>query len=433
MSVYGLRGFGSLTRRDLEFRIIVLVASTLWIYSALTKLPLLVPSHYSDVGYLWIRDAYTGHHNLQIPYLDYPLEYPQMIGLLIYLGQAISTYFPIVIDSYNTYIAVEGLLEYPFVLGTIYNLYMLCSKLNLSKTRIYLYIITTLTFIVYGFYNWDFVVAYFVSLAIWLYLDERYDWSALALALGVLTKFTPGIMWFPMVAGLKGWRERLRFTVIAAGVWAAVNLPFAVANFGVWVQLFVGYSGPNHQLQNTWISMVISAAGLGDIISGAHAGQILSVGIFLFLMANALRTKRTTLEKILMTWYAWYGVVYLFDPQMMIQLFPIVVLTPNFSLFFYRLADVLNAFIIMFYFIGSSHPELPRYLKDQLFPFGLTNFEASIRQLIFLSAYFICFNPKLQLALNRLWKRLTSPMSLTAKSRETKNRVRSSSTSRKLE
>ena len=179
--------------------------------------------------------------------------------------------------------------------------------------------------------------------------------------------------------------------------------------------------------------MAISAAGLGDIISGAHAGQILSVGAFLFLLANALRTKRTTLEKILMTWYAWYGVVYLFDPQMMIQLFPIVVLTPNFSVFFYRLADVLNAFVIMFYFIGSSHPELPRYLKDQLYPFGLTNFEASIRQLIFLSAYFICFNPKLQLALNRLWGRLTSAISSVIRSHETKTRMRSSPTSRKLQ
>jgi len=432
MSVYGLRGFGSLTRRDVEFRIIVLVASTLWIYSVLTKVPLVVPSHYSDVGWLWIRDVYTGHHDLQIPYVDYELEYPQMIGLLIYLGQAISTYFPVVVDSYNTFVAVEGLLEYPFMIGTLYNLYMLCGKLNLSKTRIYLYILTTLTFIIYGFYNWDFLVAYFVTLSIWLYLDKRYDWSSVALCFGVLTKFTPGIMWFPMVAGLSTWKARIRFTAIAGAVWLAANLPFAVANFDVWDKLFVGYSGPNHQLQNTWISMVVSTAGLGDIISGAHAGQILSVGTFLFLMAYSLKTKRSTLEKILMAWYAWYGVVYLFDPQMMIQLFPIVVLTPNFNLYLYRLADVLNSFIIMFYFIGSSHPELPRYVTDQLTPFGLTNIEASIRQLIFLSAYFVCFNPRLQVSLRRAWKRLISPVSPLSR-RAKAGGGRSSARSRELQ
>jgi hypothetical protein len=167
--------------------------------------------------------------------------------------------------------------------------------------------------------------------------------------------------------------------------------------------------------------MAISATGLGDIIgAGATNGHILSVGIFLFLLLYALTTKRTVLEKILMTWYAWYGVVYLFDPQMMIQLFPIVVLTPGFSLFFYRLADVLNAFIIMFYFIGSSHPELPRYITDQLTPFGLTNIEGSVRQLIFLSAYFICFNPKLQTAIRSFWNKLVAPTGSSPGSARTK-------------
>jgi hypothetical protein len=431
MSVYGLRGFWGLVREDNEFKAMVLVASTLWIFSALSKVPLFVPSHYSDVGWLWIRDVYTGQHNLQVPYVQYVLEYPQMIGLLIYVGQAISTYFPIVIDTYNTFVAIEGLLEYPFMIGALYNLYMLCGKLNLSRFRIYLYVITSLTFIVYGFYNWDFLVAYFVTLSIWLYLDRRFDWAAVALAFGVLTKFTPGIMFFPMVAGIRTWKARIRFTLIAAVLWGAVNLPFAVANFDTWVQLFVGYSGPNHQLQNTWISMVISTAGLGDIVgAGASNGHILSLGIFLFLMIYALTTNRTVLEKILMTWYAWYGVVYLFDPQMMIQLFPIAVLTPMFSLFFYRLADVLNAFIIMFYFIGSSHPELPRFITDQLTPFGLTNINASLRQLIFLSAYFVCFNPKLQRALRNLWNNLVGSAGSAPRTDKESGAKVSSSTSR---
>jgi hypothetical protein len=353
-----------------------------------------------------------------------------MIGLLIYIGQAFSTYFPIVIDSYNTFVAVEGLLEYPFMIGTLYNLYMLCGKLNLSRSRIYVYVLSTLTFIIYGFYNWDFLVAYFVTLSIWLYLDRRFDWAAVTLCLGVLTKFTPGIMFFPMLFGLENWRARVRFVLITAMVWAIANVPFAVANFDTWAKLFVGYSGPNHQLQNTWISMVISLSGLGDIISGARAGQIMSLGVFLFLLAYSLRSKRTILEKILMTWYAWYGVVYLFDPQMMIQLFPIVVLTPSFNVFFYRLADVLNAFIIIFYFIGSSRPELPRYLTDQLTPFGLTNIEASIRQLVFLSAYFISFNPKLQSALRRFWKRLAAPIGSTVSADKTSSRPKSSASSK---
>ena len=403
-------GFLAMLGKDNNFRLMLIIASTLWIYTSLLKFPFMVPNNYSDVGYLWIRDVYQGQHNLQIPYVQYELEYPQIIGALLLIGQAFSTYVPVVIDQYNTFVVIESVLQFPFMIGTIYNLFRLCSKLRLNQNRIYLYMLSTLSFVVYGFYNWDFVVAYFVTLSIWFYLKKRYDGSALALTLSVLTKFIPGVMLPAMLSGLPSWKSRGRFLGIAAGAWILVNAPFAIANFNTWLQLFLGYSGPNHQLQNTWISMVISTAGLGDIISGARAGHILSFAIIAYLVLRAIASDRTPLEKILLSWYAWYGVIYLFDPQMFIQLFPIVILTPDFNFLTYRVADALNAFIIMFYFIGSSHPELPRYLTDQLTPFGLINTFSALRQLIFLGAYFLAFDPKRQERLRNFIVRLITPM-----------------------
>ena len=410
MSMYGFRGFWDLSRRDSEFRIMLIILATLWIYTSLLKFPFSVPSNYSDVGYLWIRDVYDGQHAMQIPYVQYELEYPQVIGALLFIDQAISTYYPIVFDQWNTFVVVMSILEFPFVVGTLYNTYRLCTKLRINTKRIYLYMLTAMSFLIYGFYNWDFIVAYFVTLSIWLYLDKKYDWSAIALTLSVLTKFIPGLMLFPMLAGLPNWKARLRFFTISAGLWILVNAPFALANFDVWIKLFTGYSGPNHQLQNTWISMVIQTAGLGDIISGARAGQILSFSIIGYLILRAIVSKKTPFEKILLSWYAWYGAIYLFDPQMFLQLFPIVILTPSFNFLFYRLADMLNGFIILFYFIGGSHPELPWYIKDQLTPFGLINTSAALRQLIFLGAYFVCFNPKLQERLKRIPFSLVRPV-----------------------
>jgi hypothetical protein len=395
----------------------LLIASTLWLYSSLLKIPFMVPSNYSDVGYLWIRDVYQGHHNLQIPYLEYELEYPQVIGALILVGQAVSTYFPLIIDQYNTFVVVESILQYPFMIGTVVMLYVLCQRLRINRNRIYLYIISTLTFIVYGFYNWDFVVAFFTTLAIWLYLKKDYDKSAIALTAAVLTKFIPGIMLPAMLAGLPTNRARIRFLAISASIWSIVNAPFAIGNYGTWIQLFVGYSGPNHQLQNTWISMVVSAAGLGDIISGARAGHILSFAIIGYLVLRAVTSDKSALDKILLSWYAWYGAIYLFDPQMFVQLFPIIVLTPDFNFLIYRIADILNAIIIIFYFIGSSQPELPRYLTDQLTPFGLINTAAALRQLIFLSAYFFAFDKSRQSRLKNLVYGLVSPMRYNSKTR----------------
>jgi hypothetical protein len=402
--------FLALLGKDEYFKLMLIVASSLWVLTSLNKIPLMVPNFYSDVGYLWIRDVYQGQHNLQIPYYQYELEYPQVIGALILISQAVSTYLPVIIDQYNTFVVAMAILEYPFMIGTLYFLYKLCIKLRLSQNRIYLFILSTVTFVVYGFYNWDFVVAFFVTLSIWYYLQKSYDKSSLTLTMSVLTKFIPGIMLPAMLAGLPNWRARGRFFAIAVGFWGLVNAPFAIANFDTWVKLFVGYIGPNHQLQNTWISMVIQTAGLGDIISGARAGHILSFGIIGYLILRAIASDRTPLEKILLSWYAWYGAIYLFDPQMFLQLYPIVVLTPNFDFILYRIADLLNGFIILFYFIGSNHPDLPRYVTDQLTPFGFINVCSSLRQLIFLGAYFFAFNPKRQERFKNLFRGLTLPL-----------------------
>jgi len=402
--------FSVLLRVDYDFKILLLIATTLWIYSSFLKFPFIQPSNYSDVSYLWIRDVYQGHHNLQIPYVDYVLEYPPLIGGLIWIGQLVSTYAPIVIDQYNTYVVAESVLLYPFLIGTIYNVYVLCAKYRIDKKRIYLFMLTTLTFVIYGFYNWEMLVVYLATLAIRFYLDKRFDASAIALSAAVLAKFIPAIMTPAMLAALPNNRARLRFIAIAALVWGAVNAPFALMNFNVWVQLFIGGGGPDHQLQNTWISWPIVLAGLGDIISGHRQGMALSFGIIGYLIIRSLASKKTTFQKLLVSWYAWYGAIYLFDPQMFIELMPIVILTTDFNFTLYRIADLLNAFIILFYFIGGSYPDLPRYLTDQLTPFGLINMSAALRQLIFLGEYFLCFNPARRARMSQFFRSLTSPM-----------------------
>src|SRR5208283_1436922 len=116
-------GFLAMLVKDQNFRVMLIVASTLWIYTSLLKFPFIVPSNYSDVGYLWIRDVYQGHHNLQIPYVQYELEYPQVIGLLIIIGQAFSTIAPAILDQYNTFVVIESMLQYPFMVGTVYVLF----------------------------------------------------------------------------------------------------------------------------------------------------------------------------------------------------------------------------------------------------------------------------------------------------------------------
>jgi hypothetical protein len=401
-------------RWEHEFQLMFLVATTLWFYTAILKLPFIAPSNYSDVGYLWFRDVYQGQHNMGIPYVDYKLEYPPIIGAIIWIGQAVGTYWPYIIDQYNTYMVAESVLQYPFMIGTIYNIYILCDRLGIDSKRIYLYMLTTLTFVIYGFYNWDFIVAYFTSLAIWYFLEKRFDASSLALTAGILSKFIPICMAPAMFVSLPNNKARARFLAIAAAFWGLVNAPFALMNFSLWLQTFTHTSG--HQLQNTWISWVIVSAGLGDIVSGRNYGHILSLAIIGYLILRSLLTRKDPLQRILLSWYAWFGAIYLFDPQMWIQLFPIIIITPSFNFIMYRVADLLNGFIILFYFIGGNNPQLPAYLTDQLTPFGLINMSAAIRQLIVLAGYFVCFDPSRQERLRHAFYSLLTPFRETVKS-----------------
>ena len=57
--------FLALLSKDEYFKLMLVVASSLWVFTSLVKIPLMVPNFYSDVGYLWIRDVYQGHHNLR--------------------------------------------------------------------------------------------------------------------------------------------------------------------------------------------------------------------------------------------------------------------------------------------------------------------------------------------------------------------------------
>jgi len=105
------------------------------------------------------------------------------------------------------------------------------------------------------------------------------------------------------------------------------------------------------------------------------------------LIYIVLRVKRPLITKIECSWLGWFGAIYLFEPQMFLEMMPIVVLGA-FPILAWRIADLLNGGIIIFYFIRETHPELPDYLLNQIMGFGLVNSLAAVRQLIVLLAFF---------------------------------------------
>ena len=131
--------------------------------------------------------------------------------------------------------------------------------------------------------------------AAWLWRERR--WSALAYGVAAATKqlawfFAP--FYLIAVVTTHGWREGLRRAAIAAGVFAATNLPFILWHPADW---FTGITTP--------LSEPMFARGAGIIFLGTNGGlPLLPASVYLALEAAcaivclvvAWRTRRTSPE-----------------------------------------------------------------------------------------------------------------------------------------
>jgi len=364
-----------------EFLIILLVGSTLFAYSILYKLPLIQPNFYSDVSYVYLREYRDRQHVGLLPNWDYDIEYPVVIGFIIFITERASTASPFLIDSFNTFIFLNGLLQLVALIGSLVLLWKLQTILKFDKTRFYTYFLATVSFVMYGFYNWDMFVVFFTVLAIYLFLQKKLlkQFSGVALGLAIATKVIPIVMLPVLIQSLKTIKARIAYTCIVIGTWLALNLPIMLHNMDRFI--FTYKWTVEYQLQNTWLSWFL------EPIRDKTAGHYLGLGIILALLYIVLRVKRPLITKIECSWLAWYGAIFLFDPQMFLQIMPIA-LIGAFPIVAWRIADILNGGIIIFYFLRATHPELPTYLLNQIMGFGLVNSLAAIRQIIILVAFF---------------------------------------------
>jgi uncharacterized membrane protein len=131
--------------------------------------------------------------------------------------------------------------------------------------------------------------------AAWLWRERR--WSALAYGVAAATKqlawfFAP--FYLIAVVTMHGWREAVRRSAIAAGVFLATNLPFIVWHPADWLQ---GIMTP--------LSEPMFARGAGIIFLGTNGGlPLFPASVYLALealcaivcVAVAWRTRRTSPE-----------------------------------------------------------------------------------------------------------------------------------------
>jgi len=178
---------------------------------------------YSDLIWLYLRD---GLADRPIPYLDYPLEYPVLTGLLSYVlswAPDLPTTFAL---SYLV-LALAGL-------GTV------AALRATPGANPWAYAAAPALFFYTG-HQWDPAAVFVTALALLAFARGRDRWGAVGLAVAVSLKLFPlAFLAAAVIDRLRQRRYRAAAEIagIAAAITAAVNLPLALANFDGWSFFF---------------------------------------------------------------------------------------------------------------------------------------------------------------------------------------------------
>lgn len=179
---------------------------------------------YSDIGALYFRDGLADNPR---PYLDYMLEYPVGIGLLIYLLNAASPTLPQYFLLTSLWMTLSALL-----------IAFIVPRFPHGKILLFAF---SPALALYVNLNWDMWGVLLMVVALYLFTRERDGWAAAVLAAAVWTKFFP-IVFLPFLVADRwrrwGWRVAGRVVTVFILASAAINAPVLLASPEGWWYFF---------------------------------------------------------------------------------------------------------------------------------------------------------------------------------------------------
>lgn len=217
-----------------------------------------------------------------------------------------------------------------------------------GASRIGLVAIASPSLVVYGIYNYDHFAAALVGVAVALFILKKQEFSALANGLAFAFKLYSGLILPLFLMSLGDNRQRLRYFayfLLGAGVPYVVQL---ILNPNSIVEFFKYLA--SWGLENAWYIWIF---GSPDSLSARIFG--LALGIYLVLRVFAM--SGSLLSRCFLAVAAWLFSSYIFTPQMVIWLLPLLVAQRG-ALYFWPALEVTNVGIIMTWF-GDYDPVMP--------------------------------------------------------------------------
>jgi len=325
-------------RRAYINAIVYVVAIVSWLLSSALHNPRMAGNIYSDIVYFWHRDS-----ELRLglaPCFQFFFEYPPLSCAVTYLSRIIGG--PVMENYYSAFVY----LSLPAYLLLAWSIINIVEKTGASKMGII--VIASPSLVVYGIYNYDHFATALVGASVALYLLGKHKLSGLFSGLAFAFKLYSGLILPLFLIELRNSRQRL--------VYLACFLVGAVLPYGAQLILnpssiseFISYHA-GWGMENAWYIWIFS-----DPYSAS--AKIFGLAVAAYLLIRVYVMRGSLLAKCFLAVAAWLFSSYVFTPQMVIWLIPLMVTLPR-ALYFWPALEITNVGIIMTWF-GDYDPVMP--------------------------------------------------------------------------
>ncbi len=215
----------------------------------------------------------------KIPYVNYPLEYPQLAGGLF---QLIYSFQP---GNLQAFALSLHLIQLPLELLTTVIIYEIAFSIYGERHASTAGLLYNLSPIVLHTWvsRYDAIPVFFTVVSLYLILRKRYTYSFLMIAAGIMFKWYPGIMLLPFLSHMRknesSRRAIRRSLAVLVTFCLAMVLPFFVMSPQFFLESYVFHLGRGWNYQSLWTLLLLAPGGF--FATGISSETVSAVSMFL--------------------------------------------------------------------------------------------------------------------------------------------------------
>ena len=309
---------------------------------------------YSDVFALYFSE---GLAQGDVPYRDHAVEYPVVIGGLMWVAAEVAHPFG---NRAARFFDVTALLLAGAALVMTWTTAQLAGRRRVWDAAM---VALAPTLLLHAFTNWDLVAVAFAGLALWAWSRRLPVWAGVAIGLGTATKLYPllllGVL-LVLCLRARVWRPWLLAAASATASWLVVSLPVWLAyptSFGRFYALNRERGADWDSLWFVWQHWRGTTIPAGSLNVRVAVLVVLVAGAVAALALTAPRAPRVAQLAFLLV--AGFLLVNKVDsPQYTLWLLPLAVLArPRWgAILAWQLAEAWLLFTRFYFFVGNDKP-----------------------------------------------------------------------------